>query len=71
VTTKKSETQETESVTGQETVYGKDELIAAAKAAFNTRPEVVATALQIAKLEKATRTQTEAAIKKFLTKEAK
>lgn len=49
-------------------VYSRDDLIAGA-ASFGVRPEVVAGALRLAGKDAMTRTEAEAAIKAFLTRE--
>lgn len=51
-----------------ETVYSRDELIAAASA-FGVRPEVVVGALKLAGKDQMTRAEAEAAIKRFLSRE--
>lgn len=51
-----------------ETIYSRDELIAAASA-FGVTPEVVAGALRLAGTDRMTRAGAEAAIKRFLTRE--
>ncbi len=48
----------------QEPVYSRDELIAAASS-FGVKPEVVAGALRLARKDAMTRSEAEAAIKKF------
>ena len=68
---KKDKPEQDQEVQVEETKYSAAELIGAAEAAFGVKPEVVATALKVAKLSEATKAQAEAAIEKFMKKEVK
>jgi hypothetical protein len=55
----------------QEAKYSKEELMAAAEAAFGVKPEVVMAAMKMVGITEATKEEAKAAIDKFNKKEVK